>query len=1179
MKTIKLFISTLALLLPSIIWCQSSRDYTPNIVTPAPTVAGLLKYAEIPVNNYNGTASFSVPIYDLKEGDLDLPITLSYYSNGLKTEEDASWVGLGWSLNAGGVIQWIHSDQKFSDAKIEPINFTNNPDGDPNEGNYVLNRVYRGCNFQNEAGEPVVLNPASDIKTMGYEYDYFLFNFAGYSGKCIMDRDHNIVSIDNNNIKFQQLDGRMVATTPDGNVYTFAQVGTNCALYKVGGPCANATGSTCDTSYTYYLTQITSPTNSTINFTYEENLTRSIPHLSQSAVHVADNQSVLTTKTYTAAFTSIKEYVLTEINTVNLKVRFNKSPRIDVYNGQKLDNVEVFAAGSTVSLKKIRFNYDYFTGLNNFGDFIAQDNTAGFDCIVPSPFVALEIRSKRMKLLSVEFTNNVSSSFNPKYAFDYNTATPMPYKTSMAQDLWGYFNGISNSTLLPNVNALGYYDNTVPLYFYQYPQNGLRQSNEVYMKAGMLTKVTQPTGGYSEITYEINKFDSLPTTANNVVQAQAIVEDHNSNTTKAVTFTIPNILGQNQKLSVALVCNAHVPCDQDTSPTYCAPYFFPSSGSQIHPNDNRLYALLEKNVNGVWSEVDSFSNTTPALVTASQYQGTCGIYDKVLNLQPGQYRMTVNYPDNMAGFLGGPWAQMKMTYLDNSTATYSNQGAGLRVKSIADFTDATHKYNEKKYTYTGGTLVTKPVFYRRSDMAELLAVTEGYNYTTQCPTIISPIDIQCSVGQTGTNGTIVYPYPTDVLTSDPTLPYSMNAQGNLVGYSNVNISYGTNGDETYKYKNDNDFYFYYGSMLPGIPAGRKLYNGMLTEKITRKLDDGGQPAIVKSETFQYETKNIHYYWAFKQDYMRNLVNCPGYQTPMSTPDINYNFIHFYPIKTGKVRIKSKTETDYSSSAIPTVVAAVTTDYSYNTKNQLVSERYTNSQNEVIEHRTYYPSDMLTDAQQSVQMQQLVDSNRLELPIKSEDFVAGIQVREKVTRYNNNATTGGLMLQTEVHTLKGTNAIDVTSTENRKITLNKYETDGGLGNGNVLEYTLENGTPVAMIWGYNKTQPIAKLENVAYASIPTATILDLQAKSNADHDNCNLPGCGEATLIAALNNLRIAFPAAFISTYTYDPLVGITSITDAKGDTVYYKYDPFDRLQYVKDRDNNVLSENSYHYKQ
>ena len=58
-----------------------------------------------------------------------------------------------------------------------------------------------------------------------------------------------------------------------------------------------------------------------------------------------------------------------------------------------------------------------------------------------------------------------------------------------------------------------------------------------------------------------------------------------------------------------------------------------------------------------------------------------------------------------------------------------------------------------------------------------------------------------------------------------------------------------------------------------------------------------------------------------------------------------------------------------------------------------------------------------------------------------------------------------------------------------------------------------------------------------------------------------------------------FQISMVTTYTYDPLIGITSATDPRGYTTYYDYDGFGRLNQVKDADGHILSANEYNYKQ
>src|SRR5437879_4397707 len=73
-------------------------------IPPSPTAYSFTKYGDIPVNMYTGAASVDIPIWTVKGVDLAAPVSLSYHGGGIKVQEEASWVGLGWNLSAGGSI-------------------------------------------------------------------------------------------------------------------------------------------------------------------------------------------------------------------------------------------------------------------------------------------------------------------------------------------------------------------------------------------------------------------------------------------------------------------------------------------------------------------------------------------------------------------------------------------------------------------------------------------------------------------------------------------------------------------------------------------------------------------------------------------------------------------------------------------------------------------------------------------------------------------------------------------------------------------------------------------------------------------------------------------------------------------------------------------------------------------
>ena len=68
------------------------------------------------------------------------------------------------------------------------------------------------------------------------------------------------------------------------------------------------------------------------------------------------------------------------------------------------------------------------------------------------------------------------------------------------------------------------------------------------------------------------------------------------------------------------------------------------------------------------------------------------------------------------------------------------------------------------------------------------------------------------------------------------------------------------------------------------------------------------------------------------------------------------------------------------------------------------------------------------------------------------------------------------------------------------------------------------------------------------------------------------------LTGQIDDVRFYPAAAQMTTYTYDPLIGETSVTDPKGEITYYEYDAFQRLMNIKDKDGNINKHVDYHYK-
>jgi YD repeat-containing protein len=210
---------------------------------------------------------------------------------------------------------------------------------------------------------------------------------------------------------------------------------------------------------------------------------------------------------------------------------------------------------------------------------------------------------------------------------------------------------------------------------------------------------------------------------------------------------------------------------------------------------------------------------------------------------------------------------------------------------------------------------------------------------------------------------------------------------------------------------------------------------------------------------------------------------------------------------------------------------------------------------------YYPNDLSTEPL----MSELISQNRKANPVRTENYNGTVKLSEQKMSFAKDASTSNLVVPKSTYSAKFPNALpsilNVGNLE-KKLTYDYYDTSG-----NLTQYTPEGGAPVSIVWGYDKTQPIAKIENATNAQLVSALGVT------------NFSAISEAQL-SSLNNLRTnaTFSQSMITTYTYQPLVGVSSITDPKGDTVYYTYDGLGRLQYVKDTQGKLLTDYQYHYK-
>lgn len=247
---------------------------------------------------------------------------------------------------------------------------------------------------------------------------------------------------------------------------------------------------------------------------------------------------------------------------------------------------------------------------------------------------------------------------------------------------------------------------------------------------------------------------------------------------------------------------------------------------------------------------------------------------------------------------------------------------------------------------------------------------------------------------------------------------------------------------------------------------------------------------------------------------------------------------------------------------------VSTDYNYESPYHLQnsSETSTNSKEEKTRTNYFYPLDLLHEPY----MYQLLEQNRLNDPVITKVFNNENGISEQKTVFGQ---FGELILPKHTYSRKGHGINDLTD---KKITYDSYDSKG-----NITQYTLADGTPVAVIWGYHQQYPIAKIEGKGYYDISHAYIEDLQTLSNRDNDRCIglSSNCNESVLRKRLDDFRRdgAFVHSLVTTYTYDPLIGLTSVMGQTGEVTYYDYDDFGRLRSVKNDKGQVLNSHDYHY--
>jgi hypothetical protein len=503
MNSYKNFISLIVLILSSV-YSIAQQDITkvPTVIPPSPNAAELGRYGNFNVGLNTGSANVKIPLLSFQNGLV--PVSLDYSTTGIKVDQLASRAGMGWVLNAGGII-------------------TRSVMGKPDE---LSTRTTPNSQVMNQA----LLDNLFDISNGTFfgkdaEPDVFIYNFDGHSGKFILDSSGNAVQIPYTNLKITKGVGQFTIITPEGATYLFSNVEKTYSYSATLGFPNSPTSSLFPTSW--YLTSITLPNQDLVSFTYTDTTFTYYAATSETMQRTYDGQNQaaecsgqnacghIDNDMVSKSFVFVQSKLLSSISYKSAQITFSYIGRSDVPGDRLYSNVKLLDNGTV--LKSIDLNYT---------DAQSAASTNFY-------FTEPEFRIRPFLVSVVERGSNLQEV--RKHTFTYNDMNGLPYRFSYSQDDYGFYNGKYNAHLVPLP------DNTDDqLLFWQATAD--RSCDFNYAVKGSLATVAYPTGGMVSINYENNTVSATQTnppttgsTLTNIIGTATLNQVQQS-----AVFTLPN---------------------------------------------------------------------------------------------------------------------------------------------------------------------------------------------------------------------------------------------------------------------------------------------------------------------------------------------------------------------------------------------------------------------------------------------------------------------------------------------------------------------------------------------------------------------------------------------------------------------------------------------------------------
>ncbi len=505
----------LTLLLSCTFFLTNAQLRIDKVVPPSFNSAALIKYCDHPVGVSYGIPKIKFPVRTLINEDLFVPISLNYHAIGIKVEEEATWAGLGWYLDAGGVITRIIRGE--NDLGVVDEKDNSSAHGYPFEH---IKPCLEDCS-DNENDEFHQKVCAAEIDS---DPDIFFFNILGMKGKFILTPDHKTdqESIDIELIaprkmtaRFFLADNHWEVIEERGFRYVFKtrEVSTNHNYYldyKFESHEAQFDHQTHVATTSWYLDEVTSPKGATAYFKYDLGIDGLSPYYSEGTYQKMNINDQDLWDVHYSSYCFPENIENVQVNSLNIHrdvylksvscgeytVEFSKSEQKGIrsasghssrvhpkmvagYDRQQLDRIEVKKIGKVEASTDLYYS---FFKTNQEGEL---------------PYVHQRLKLDSMKIITPTRTKSM--------VFEYHQLHGLPSKESHARDLWGYYNGEEDPK---NITPSDYYNYSQPEKLLQEVSKSKHYSLS-HIKEGVLNKIRYDGGRTTEYFYDHQEFNTV----------------------------------------------------------------------------------------------------------------------------------------------------------------------------------------------------------------------------------------------------------------------------------------------------------------------------------------------------------------------------------------------------------------------------------------------------------------------------------------------------------------------------------------------------------------------------------------------------------------------------------------------------------------------------------------------